>query len=89
MRIVHVCVSDSKGGAGKACRRLHDALLEQGIDSIIFAAHKHDKDNPNTISPSTFIEKAYRKLTTNIEKIFTKRINNNTLSPYSLSLIHI
>ncbi|TLD96181.1 glycosyltransferase [Helicobacter jaachi] len=39
MRILHLVTQDN-GGAGRACVRLHKALLEIGADSIILTQHK-------------------------------------------------
>ena len=39
MKILHICTYDS-GGAGKACVRLHQGLLELGIDSNLLVLHQ-------------------------------------------------
>ena len=39
LRVVHL-VSQDNGGAGRACVRLHKALLDSGVDSIVLTAHK-------------------------------------------------
>ncbi len=39
MRVVHL-VSQDSGGAGRACIRLHQALLNEGIDSIVLTNNK-------------------------------------------------
>ena len=39
MRVVHITSVDN-GGAGRACIRLHKALLEAGVDSIIITQNK-------------------------------------------------
>lgn len=39
MRVVHI-VSQDNGGAGRACVRLHNALLKSGIDSIVLTQNK-------------------------------------------------
>ena len=33
MRIVHISTYDKKGGASIACYRLHEALIDKGIES--------------------------------------------------------
>jgi glycosyltransferase involved in cell wall biosynthesis len=45
MRVVHLNYSDVYGGAAIACMRIHEALLEIGIDSGVLVLHsrKHDK----------------------------------------------
>lgn len=44
MKVLHISTSDS-GGAGLAALRLHQALLDQGIDSKMLVAHKASDDN--------------------------------------------
>lgn len=39
MKVVHL-VSQDSGGAGRACVRLHNALLESGVDSIVLTMNK-------------------------------------------------
>ena len=39
MRVVHITSLDN-GGAGRACIRLHKALLEAGVDSIVLTQTK-------------------------------------------------
>ena len=45
MRIIHLTSIDS-GGAGRACLRLHQALLDSGVDSIVLTGEK-SCDIPN------------------------------------------
>jgi glycosyltransferase involved in cell wall biosynthesis len=44
MKVLHICTSDS-GGAGLCCCRIHQALLQQGIDSKVLVMEKSSKDN--------------------------------------------
>ena len=39
MRVIHLITQDN-GGAGRACIRLHKALLEAGVDSIVITQTK-------------------------------------------------
>lgn len=39
MRVIHLATQDD-GGAGRACVRLHKALLEQGVESIVITQSK-------------------------------------------------
>lgn len=39
MKVLHICTSDS-GGAGLCCLRIHQSLLEQGIDSKVLTLRK-------------------------------------------------
>ena len=51
MRIAHINVTDAAGGAGIAARRLHHALLAEGIDSHMLVQHC-DGDDPRVHGPS-------------------------------------
>lgn len=42
MKILHICTYDV-GGAGKACVRLHQGLMEQGLDSKLLLLHQSNK----------------------------------------------
>jgi len=60
MRILHLTSQDN-GGAGRACVRLHKALLESGVDSIILTQNK-TTDTPKTLrlaqtKPQKILEK--------------------------------
>lgn len=49
MKILHVCFSDSGGGAARAAFRIHRAQCEQGIDSRMLVVEKHS-DDPRVIA---------------------------------------
>lgn len=51
MRVLHINVTDGAGGAGIAARRLHQALLGEGVDSMMLVQDKHS-DDPRVIGPS-------------------------------------
>ena len=43
MKVLHICTTDS-GGAGLCCLRIHQALLNQGIDSKVLVMEKSSTD---------------------------------------------
>lgn len=43
MRVLHICTFD-RGGAGLCCLRIHQTLLNQGIDSNVLVMEKSSKD---------------------------------------------
>lgn len=49
MKILHITTSD-KGGAGKACLRLHNALLSEGIDSKVLILDGEQNSNQKIFS---------------------------------------
>jgi glycosyltransferase involved in cell wall biosynthesis len=46
MKILHISISDSKGGAARAAFRIHQGLIEAGIDSCMLVKDKFTED-PN------------------------------------------
>ena len=44
MKVLHVCYSDTGGGAARAAFRIHRAQCEQGIDSRMLVVEKHSDD---------------------------------------------
>ena len=44
-RVMHVAQSDREGGANRATYRLHRALCEAGVDSLLWTAHKSTNDS--------------------------------------------
>ncbi len=61
MRIVHLVTQDN-GGAGRACVRLHKALLEHNVDSIILTQNK-TTDTPQIRQiAQTKLQKAFAKI---------------------------
>lgn len=44
MRILHLSTSDTRGGASRAARRLHDALVSLGVNSRMQVGHKGSDD---------------------------------------------
>ncbi len=44
MRVVHLCYSDSLGGAAIGAYRLHNAMRSRGVDSRMLVAHKGTRD---------------------------------------------
>ena len=39
MKVLHICTSD-EGGAGLCCLRLHNALLNEGVESKVVMNYK-------------------------------------------------
>lgn len=67
MKVVHL-VTDDIGGAGRAARRIHAALQQQGVDSKVIVLEKYDQNDcqrvlNNKIARTIFkvIRKGYQK----------------------------
>ena len=54
MRVVHVCPTDSQGGAARGAYSLHTALNGIGITSIMLVLRKYSND-PSVIAPGGYI----------------------------------
>lgn len=61
MKVLIVNFSDTDGGAARASYRLHQALLDQGVDSNMFVQFKKSDDN-TIISSTSFYAKIRSKL---------------------------
>ena len=44
MKVFHLSTSDSKGGAARASRRIHNAILASGIDSFLLVNDASSQD---------------------------------------------
>ena len=44
MRVLHLCYTDGRSGAGIGAFRLHQAMVRHGVDSWLVVAHKFTKD---------------------------------------------
>ena len=61
MKVVHLITQDN-GGAGRACIRLHKALLKEGVDSIILTQNKTtDLPSVKRVAQSKF-QKAFSRI---------------------------
>jgi glycosyltransferase involved in cell wall biosynthesis len=50
LRVLHLSISDGRGGAAIAAKRLHDALRDAGVDSAMMVITKRT-DDPSVTSP--------------------------------------
>lgn len=85
LKVVHLNTYDGNGGAGRACIRLNQALLLQGIDSKIIVHYKFG-NNPNigTFNTSAF-QKAYTAGMIILERILAKRYLKPIKTPFSFA----
>ena len=91
MKILHVCYSDTRGGAAKACYRTHKTLINNNINSEIVTCLK-PKSNDNTVFCycNSLLKQIWRKLVKMfflaIVMVFQKTKNQNlhTLDVFSV-----
>ena len=75
MKILIVNTFDIKGGAARAAYRLHNALLENGINSKMLVQSKFSDDN-NIIGPKNLFYKIFNRLRPRLDKLFSTFLNN-------------
>lgn len=73
LKVVHLNTYDGNGGAGRACMRLNQALLSQGVDSKIIVHYKFGKNPKVKTFNSNAIQKAYTAATIILERVRAKR----------------
>ena len=61
MKVLHINTYDW-GGAGKACIRLHNGLMAQGIDSKLLVLQKTNKTLKNAFQFDSSLPSTYDKL---------------------------
>ena len=70
--------SDIQGGAGKAAYRLHNSLVNNGINSKMIVALKKTNDI-SVIGPTSKIQKVKALVYPYIDRFFLKKYNNKSL----------
>jgi glycosyltransferase involved in cell wall biosynthesis len=85
LKVVHLNTYDGNGGAGRACIRLNQALLSQGIDSKIVVHYKFGKNPKIQTFNKNIIQKAYTAATIIAERILAKRYLKPVKTPFSFA----
>jgi glycosyltransferase involved in cell wall biosynthesis len=91
MKILHINYFDIIGGAAKAAYKLHKALLEKGVNSIMLVQEKAGNDD-SVIGPSNFIEKYYGKARYHYDRFKIKKYKSDfkyLFSPSNTSFSYI
>ncbi len=82
LRVLTINTSDISGGAARAAYRLHNALLEQGIDSNMLVQSKKS-DDFTVDGPDSFLRKAMVVLRPQLDKLPVKCYRNRTKPIFS------
>ncbi len=82
MRVLIVNTFDISGGAARATYRLHRALLDEGIDSIMLVQDKYS-DDYTVIGPKSKIEKAIAKSRPILDQLPVMKYKNRTKTLFS------
>ncbi len=85
MKILHVCFSDTSGGAARAAYRLHTAQRKSGYDSYMLVVDKQQKDDSViTISP---ISKLWVRIVNKVSGMILNAFNGGLDGEHSLGVI--
>jgi glycosyltransferase involved in cell wall biosynthesis len=74
LKVVHINTYDGNGGAGRACLRLNNALLDQGVDSRVVVHYKFGKNPAVLTFNTTAFQKAYTAAIIVLERLWAKRL---------------
>jgi glycosyltransferase involved in cell wall biosynthesis len=74
LKVVHINTYDGNGGAGRACLRLNNALLDQGVDSRVVVHYKFGKNPAVLTFNTTALQKAYTAAIIVLERLWAKRL---------------
>ena len=85
MKIFHLSNSDIRGGAARAAKRLHQALLETGLKSQMLVNKKFSKDK-TIFGPLNFSEKLFIQLRPRISNLLIKLFNTHNDITHSISI---
>jgi len=77
MNILHISESDSHGGADRAAYRLHSALRENGVESLMLVQRK-GTDDPYVQGPRTLMEKVGCSIRPQLSTLPTRRFKEMT-----------
>lgn len=86
LKVVHLNTYDGNGGAGKACIRLNQALLNENIDSKVIVHYKFGKNPAIGTFNTNAVKKAYTAATIIFERMLAKRyLKPQKRTPFSFT----
>lgn len=85
LKVVHLNTYDGNGGAGRACIRLNQALIPQGVDSKIIVHYKFGSDPKIQTFNNNIVQKAYTAVTIILERVLAKRYLKPVKTPFSFA----
>lgn len=86
LKVVHLNTYDGNGGAGKACIRLNQALLNENIDSRVIVHYKFGKNPAIGTFNTNAVKKAYTAATIVLERFLAKRyLKPQKRTPFSFT----
>jgi glycosyltransferase involved in cell wall biosynthesis len=85
LKVVHLNTYDGNGGAGRACMRLNNALLEQQIDSKIIVHYKFGNDPSIKTFNTNIFKKYYTAFIIIFERLLAKLYLKPLRTPFSFA----
>lgn len=82
MKVLHVNTSDANGGAARAAHRLHQALLNENIDSKMLV-QKKTSDDHTVIAPTSKFEKGINLFRPTLDNLPLKQYRHRSHSLFS------
>lgn len=86
MKIIHISHSDSFGGAARAAYRIHKALQQQGIDSIMWVNHAQTGDYSIKLPTSPW-HQTFNRIRLFLSRKLTKTLKNGNPILHSPALL--
>ena len=86
MKILIVNTYDIQGGAARAAYRLHNSLLESGVNSKMLVQSKNS-DNSTIIGPATKTQKAVVKIRSILDSLPLKLYEKRLETRFSISWV--
>lgn len=86
MKVVHISNSDSNGGAAIAAYRIHRALLDAKVESVMFVNHSQRLDS-SVFSPSSLLQKLSIKIRKYVSLFIHRWLKTEDNSLHSLSIL--
>lgn len=86
MKVIHINTYDGNGGAGRACLRLHQALLAEGLQSEVRVSYKFGASpNIQTFS-SSLLSRGFSAFGILLERYYSSYISKPLKIPFSASV---
>lgn len=86
MKVVHINTYDGNGGAGRACLRLHQALLAEGLQSEVWVSYKFGSNPQIHTFSSSLISRGLSAFGILFERYYSSYISKPLKIPFSASL---
>lgn len=86
MKVVHINTYDGNGGAGRACLRLHQALLAEGLQSEVWVSYKFGTNPRIQTFSSTVLSRGFSAFGILLERYYSSYISKPLKIPFSASV---